>query len=215
MIKPEIIQQAIENALRLESNRYCSYSPIRSERREYICSIDGCERTGYAKGLCHAHYKRAQNGADMTVPVRNRKKGSACIDCGVIINLHGGWQRCEKHYKKRRSIVIKQAIVDIMGGRCFKCNKQYPLVCYDFHHQYGKINGVGFMMMNASVKSLSEEISKCVLLCANCHRIESYKGSVLIAKEREEYNGISPNNEFSDSLKIDKIKQGSFAFYEA
>ncbi len=34
------------------------------------CSIEGCNRDPYAKGLCEPHYRRAARGSTSTAPVR-------------------------------------------------------------------------------------------------------------------------------------------------
>ena len=54
--------------------------------------------------------------------------------------------------------------------QCEKCGESHP-VCLDFHHINGadKIVSVGKMKSNSEEK-IKEELKKCVVLCANCHR---------------------------------------------
>ena len=59
---------------------------------------------------------------------------------------------------------------------CVDCGNEYPHYVMHFHHLDGstKIKGVSDMIRNANLKTLGlvkEEISKCVLLCANCHAL--------------------------------------------
>lgn len=134
------------------------------------CSIDGCPNDITSDGLCNAHYLRNRRGADMTKPVQT-KNGSKCIECEGQINNKGGWNRCSKHYKLARQKAIKTALVEALGGECSDCGGKFPLEVYDFHHVGEKDFNPSYAISNRSIESVVEEISKCVLLCANCHRI--------------------------------------------
>jgi len=53
---------------------------------------------------------------------------------------------------------------------CRECDEDDPR-CLDFHHTGDKSENVSTMVWDdASKESLRDEISKCVVLCANCHR---------------------------------------------
>ena len=60
---------------------------------------------------------------------------------------------------------------------CSDCGGEFPLVCMDFHHidestkrsTYG--TSVAHNLKDRSKKVIDEELDKCVVLCANCHRI--------------------------------------------
>jgi hypothetical protein len=59
---------------------------------------------------------------------------------------------------------------------CSKCgyNKHHSAI--DFHHIEEKSENISRMAKDSySIKKISEEMSKCILLCANCHREEHYK----------------------------------------
>ena len=45
-------------------------------------------------------------------------------------------------------------------------------VCLDFHHvdPTQKKREVSILVRNSSIKTILKEISKCVVLCSNCHR---------------------------------------------
>lgn len=57
---------------------------------------------------------------------------------------------------------------------CADCRKRFPPVCMDFDHlpQHTKAKNVS-QMMNSSRSALEAEISKCDIVCSNCHRIRS------------------------------------------
>lgn len=58
--------------------------------------------------------------------------------------------------------------------KCEVCREDHPSAL-DFHHVGDKIYLVSVMTSHGySIKSIMKEISKCKLLCANCHRLEHY-----------------------------------------
>jgi hypothetical protein len=74
-----------------------------------------------------------------------------------------------------RQKVIKEALVEALGGKCCNCGNKYPSCVYDFHHIDKKTADPSYIIASGSIAKIAEEISKCVLLCANCHRIEHEK----------------------------------------
>ena len=59
---------------------------------------------------------------------------------------------------------------------CMDCGNSYPTECMDFDHRDG--NNKSFNVSNSthlSEEVLLEEIAKCDLVCANCHRIRTRK----------------------------------------
>lgn len=59
--------------------------------------------------------------------------------------------------------------------KCEKCNFSHP-AALDFHHIYDKTREIsGAHQQGWSKKRILEEIKKCVVLCANCHRIHHYE----------------------------------------
>lgn len=62
--------------------------------------------------------------------------------------------------------------------RCVICGENHP-ACLDFHHRDPKNKTREVSVMSEwgySVKRILEEISKCDVLCANCHRKLHYNG---------------------------------------
>lgn len=165
------IQKAIGEAL-LQENRFY----ITAIRSNNPCSVEGCCAKRIVKGLCNTHYIRTRKGQDLNAPTRNRSNKENCIDCGNLVGSKGGFNRCSKHYKRRRLGVIKQAVVNLMGGCCEKCKNSYPLCVYDFHHKnkLEKDLGVSIALANRSTFAMAQELAKCQLLCANCHREVHY-----------------------------------------
>lgn len=67
----------------------------------------------------------------------------------------------------------KARMVKAMGEKCQGCGYRGCPAAFDFHHFDPKEKDFGFGAIRASCKSwdrIVEELRKCVLLCANCHR---------------------------------------------
>jgi hypothetical protein len=147
--------------------------------RDYDCDVPGCNRPGYAKGKCHAHSRRVLLGKPVDTPLRNRNNGSKCTVCGVAQNGKGGWTLCAKHFKIERFLIVKQALIDLMGGECSVCGGVFPHRVFDFHHHSGeKEISMSRSLINKSLETVAKEAVKCVLLCANCHRLEHNNGEI-------------------------------------
>jgi len=139
------------------------------------CTVDGCNRPILAMGLCNAHYIRKRKGADITSPIWERK--IVCVECGAKIN-HGGQGRCQFHYRQYLKQTRNKTLIDLLGGICQICNKEYPIVVYDFHHRdpSTKAFAISNEILNKPMDVLMAEVLKCDLLCSNCHRILHYGG---------------------------------------
>jgi hypothetical protein len=79
---------------------------------------------------------------------------------------------CAKRYTQRRS-ELKRRAIEYLGGQCADCGLQTDIVAvYDFHHKDGgeKTAGLSDFLTLKNWQRMQEELDKCVLLCANCHR---------------------------------------------
>jgi hypothetical protein len=168
------IEEVIRAAILEKTSAAASIFVTPKNVRSFGCAVDCCSRPAYAGGLCNAHYIRKRAGKEMSSPVRARKRADACSECGKSCGGKGGWGMCQVHYRAARYRAIKSALVEVMGGACGKCGGEFPIAVYDFHHVGDKSDSPGELISNASVERIAEEVSRCVLLCANCHRIEHY-----------------------------------------
>lgn len=84
----------------------------------------------------------------------------------------------ELYYKRNQESVqrIYDWINKIKSGPCTDCHQKFPSVCMDFDHldRKTKINNVATLVRMNNFKKVKEEISKCELVCSNCHRIRTY-----------------------------------------
>jgi len=61
------------------------------------------------------------------------------------------------------------------SGKCAHCGEQNPIVL-DFDHLSGKDRSISNAAWSCwSIARLDKEIAKCQILCANCHRIKTFK----------------------------------------
>ncbi len=55
---------------------------------------------------------------------------------------------------------------------CMDCGGKFPSVAMDFHHIDESIKDPKFANLKTwSMKRINEELDKCAVLCANCHRV--------------------------------------------
>ena len=76
------------------------------------------------------------------------------------------------HYRE----TLKQFVRDLKEGRpCADCGIEYPPPAMDWHHLDASLKS--FNVSNPgrwTKRSILAEIEKCVLLCANCHRLRHH-----------------------------------------
>lgn len=71
---------------------------------------------------------------------------------------------------------LKAWMIEIKSKPCSDCATSFPVCCMDFDHRSGteKKFNVGSMFAHHYSRGLIEtEISKCDLVCANCHRVRT------------------------------------------
>lgn len=72
-----------------------------------------------------------------------------------------------KDYRQR----LKERAVYVMGEQCQCCGYNKCITALEFHHLDPKQKDFSFgNNANRSWASTKEELKKCILLCANCHR---------------------------------------------
>ena len=73
-------------------------------------------------------------------------------------------------HKRRRK--IRQMAVEYKGGRCERCGYDRCIDALEFHHinSSGKDFSISDKGYTRSWDRVKEELDKCALLCANCHR---------------------------------------------
>jgi hypothetical protein len=81
-------------------------------------------------------------------------------------------RKCAVEAVQRRREKIKLDAIAYKGGKCVKCGYNKCVAALEFHHINPALKEFG-MGQNGATKSwatIKQELDKCILLCANCHR---------------------------------------------
>jgi hypothetical protein len=79
----------------------------------------------------------------------------------------------DRYYKNK--LWVEQYKLDC--GGCYQCGEKHP-AALDFHHIDPSIKSfnISTAITSKTIAGLQEEIKKCVVICANCHRKLHSKG---------------------------------------
>lgn len=101
----------------------------------------------------------------------------------------------------------KQRLVNVLGGKCCICGYDKCLSALQFHHKNPEEKDftISHNTHIAFEKAL-DEIKKCILVCANCHR-EIHAGLINIPEEFQCFDEEKAQQELNDlnELKTKKI----------
>lgn len=108
---------------------------------------------------------------------------------GIVVTYDKEWFR--SYYERNRKVlnarsaatvklaaVRNRKVVDaIKAVPCADCGETYPPYVMDFDHVSGtKLSDVGSMVTRGhSEKRILQEIEKCEVVCANCHRERTHR----------------------------------------
>jgi predicted nucleic-acid-binding Zn-ribbon protein len=100
-------------------------------------------------------------------------------------------EQSRKHYEANREAIIQKATdkkkifkaewKEYKGTlACTKCGFSHS-AALDFHHEdpTKKEANINRLLSNGQYAKLKEELKKCVVICANCHRIHHYEEKML------------------------------------
>lgn len=115
-----------------------------------------------------------------------------CLDCHEVKDLklfyktirHGKvkyqsyCKSCANARRYRSQKNLKQKMFEYLGGECKVCGIKEPLCIFDFHHiDPGTKDFSLNEKKSLSFDKIKSELDKCIILCANCHRIEHSKSA--------------------------------------
>ena len=102
-------------------------------------------------------------------------------------------EKKEKNYSKIKSFrqKIKEKSVEYKGGKCEICDYDKCITALEFHHLNPKSKDFGIGNYSTlGWDKIKNEINKCILVCANCHR-EIHYGLIDLTK----YTTVYPSTD--------------------
>jgi len=115
------------------------------------------------------------------------RKPKVCILCSATYSPSGGKQKaCStcaipywrmKHSEQARNRARKRKLeaIEYLGGKCSDCLKEHHPAVYEFHHlDPATKESDGAVFLQRTRETMFKELTKCVLLCANCHRLRHH-----------------------------------------
>lgn len=83
-------------------------------------------------------------------------------------------KRCRVDAVQKRREEVKRLLVEYKGGKCENCGLVAHAAVYDFHHidPNEKDFGIARKGHTRSLEKNKAEVDKCLMLCANCHRLK-------------------------------------------
>lgn len=79
---------------------------------------------------------------------------------------------CNSEYRMERQRKFKKECVEYKGGECIACGYDRCQGAMDFHHKDPKTKKFGIAKRRSLIfdQEVIDELDKCMLLCATCHR---------------------------------------------
>ena len=116
-----------------------------------------------------------------------RKFYKECVLCGKQRGLRL-CRSCRTRIKRFRD---KEKAIRLLGGKCVDCNFKGNHAAFVFHHLDSNTKSFTIgSIANRRWELIEKELKKCILLCANCHRIRhSKRNDVKLKKEARRYSG--------------------------
>ena len=131
-----------------------------------------------------------------------------CPICGAEIPRNNG-QFCSRCSRKYYIVKLKQMAVSYKGGKCERCGYDKNIGALDFHHLDPKQKEFEISKVrHKSIEDIKEELDKCILLCANCHREEHCSNYESIIDQYEKYK----NKNKTEAPKTLKLKRKNISY---
>lgn len=131
-------------------------------------------------------------GLESLRPIKRReyKSSPLCKECGetnVDFFFSTNFSMCKKCLPKQAlqsRHKAKKQIIDYKGSKCQVCGYNKSIFALDLHHinpQEKDVDMFKFLRRTKcfNLERIKEELDKCILLCANCHR-EIHAGDLVL-----------------------------------
>ena len=81
---------------------------------------------------------------------------------------------CAVDYAHERNEARRKVLDTLKSAPCTDCGNSYPPVCMDFDHVGEKLFSIAKARSRGMYwQKVLDEIAKCELVCANCHRVRT------------------------------------------
>lgn len=136
----------------------------------------------------------------------NKLESGVCKICKK--KVEGKRKQCGYCDVKIRRARIKLAGIQLLGGKCLMCGYNKNLWVLEFHHKDDNKSFDVSRMQNLSWHKMKEEILKCELLCANCHRgIHTTRNNDIFLDAVFDYTGdLDLGNVYGRTKKSKQLK---------
>lgn len=104
--------------------------------------------------------------------VKKECKHHGLTEYAVWSNGKAKCKKCNVEAVQRRRDKVKLMAVEYKGGKCECCGYDKYAGALEFHHldPTKKDFGIGNKGYTRSWEKIKEELDKCIMVCANCHR---------------------------------------------
>lgn len=144
---------------------------------EHRCADCGENLQGTETYRCEKCRKKHRIGTKKSFDLLAEK--CLCRACQQPLDNSGNKYLCKKcnhktHLRRNRHTQeTKRRCIEFLGGKCSVCGlKTDFLSVYDFHHKNPDEKEKGVRNLLGCIwEKLEKELIKCILVCANCHRI--------------------------------------------
>lgn len=177
-INDEIRNQVIE--LRKEGKTYQEIMEITKIGKSSVSNI--CKEVGLGQKFIELTPEKIQEAQKLYDKLGNIKKVAKELGISfdrlrnVIVSKTITPKSSYENLKNRRKR-IKEELLEYKGGKCQLCGYQKCSSALDFHHLNPEEKDFSLSTTSSykNIDKMKQEVDKCILVCANCHREIHYK----------------------------------------
>lgn len=109
----------------------------------------------------------------------SEKRQSRCKPC--MVEVQKEHRHANPGSQQARNARLRQRLKDFIDGLkntpCKDCKRRFPPYVMDFDHldPKQKVANVAYLVKHGCSAKLLEEIKKCDIVCANCHRVRTHE----------------------------------------
>lgn len=132
------------------------------------------------KRTCY-HCKIEKNIDAFAWKIKNKTRQYRCKECQKIIskeyyfnNINDQKSKSLERNRIRRSENVSKVFQYLLSHPCVDCGESNPVIL-EFDHFENKKVAVAQLLTESTWSKVEQEIKKCDVRCANCHRLKTAK----------------------------------------